>query len=66
MTIYQNKVMKISEEQKMKAWVAFAAGALAGIATLEAGNMEDECDVVAEYADQMLENFENTFANDDE
>ena len=45
----------------------FAAGALAGIANLTGDSeIEDECDVAAEYADRMLANFEGSFECDDD
>ena len=59
--------MKISERNKMQAWVLFAAGALAGIANLHPDvKLEDECDVAARYADEMLQNLEYTFEHDDD
>lgn len=58
--------MKISERDKMQAWVFFAAGALAGIANLGKSNMENDCDVAAEYADEMLKNLEYTFEHDED
>lgn len=59
--------MKISDRDKMQAWVLFAAGALAGIANLSTDvELEDECDVAAKYADEMLQNFEYTFENDED
>lgn len=59
--------MKISDRDKMQAWVLFAAGALAGIANLSTDvELEDECDVAAQYADEMLQNFEYTFENDED
>jgi len=59
--------MKISERDKIQAWVLFAAGALAGIANLSPDvELEDECDVAAQYADEMLQNLEYTFENDED
>lgn len=59
--------MKISKRDKMQAWVLFAAGALAGIANLSPDvKLEDECDIAALYADEMLQNFEDTFEHDDD
>lgn len=59
--------MKISERDKIQAWVLFAAGALAGIANLSPDvELEDECEVAAQYADEMLQNFEYTFENDED
>lgn len=58
--------MKISERDKMQAWVLFAAGALAGIASLKDGSIEFECDVAARYADEMLQNMEYTFEHDED
>lgn len=59
--------MKISERDKMQAWVLFAAGALAGIASLDPKvKLEDECEIVSKYADEMLQNFEYTFENDED
>lgn len=58
--------MKISDRDKMQAWVLFAAGALAGIASLKDGKIESECEVAASYADEMLQNFEDTFEHDDD
>lgn len=59
--------MKISERDKMQAWVLFAAGALAGIANLSPKvELEDECDVAAQYADEMLENLEYTFEHEED
>lgn len=59
--------MKISERDKMQAWVLFAAGALAGIANLSGkSKVEDECEVASMYADEMLENLEYTFEHDDD
>ena len=57
--------MKISERDKMQAWVFFAAGALAGIASLNDGKIESECEIATEYADEMLKNLECTFEGDD-
>lgn len=59
--------MKISDRDKMQAWVLFAAGALAGIANLSGDSKtEDECDVAAQYADEMLQNLEYTFEHDED
>lgn len=59
--------MKISKRDKMQAWVLFAAGALAGIANLSGDSkVENECDVAAQYADEMLQNLEYTFEHDDD
>lgn len=59
--------MKISERDKMQAWVLFAAGALAGIANLSGkSKVEDECEVASMYADEMLQNLEYTFEHDDD
>ena len=59
--------MKISERDKMQAWALFAAGALAGIANLSGkSKVEYECDVVAMYADEMLQNMEYTFEHDED
>ena len=57
--------MKLSEKEKMQAWVQFASGALAGIASLKYGKIETECEVAAQYADEMLENLEHTFEDED-
>lgn len=58
--------MKLSEKEKMQAWVQFASGALAGIASLKDGKIESECEVAARYADEMLANLEYTFEHDDD
>lgn len=58
--------MKIPEKEKMQAWVQFAAGALAGIASLKYGKIETECEIAAQYADEMLSNLERSFEDDDE
>lgn len=59
--------MKISDRDKMQAWVLFAAGALAGIANLSGkSKVENECDVAAQYADEMLQNLEYTFEHDED
>lgn len=59
--------MKISDRDKMQAWVLFAAGALAGIANLSGDSkVENECDVAAQYADEMLQNLEYTFEHDED
>lgn len=57
--------MKISKKEKMQAWVQFASGALAGIASLKYGKIETECEIAAQYADEMLKNLEYTFESDD-
>ena len=56
--------MKISKKEKMQAWVSFASGALAGIASLKDGSFEKECLIAAFYADEMLHNLEDTFEKD--
>ena len=58
--------MKISEKEKMQAWVQFASGALAGITSLNSGSIETECEIAAQYADEMLGNLEHTFEDDDD
>ena len=59
--------MKISDRDKMQAWVLFAAGALAGIANLSSqSKVEDECEVASMYADEMLQNLEYTFEHDED
>lgn len=59
--------MKISERDKMQAWVFFAAGALAGVANLCGDStLKDECEVASMYADEMLQNLENTFEHDED
>lgn len=50
----------------MQAWVFFAAGALAGIASLNDGKIESECEIATEYADEMLKNLEYTFEGDND
>lgn len=59
--------MKISKRDKMQAWVLFAAGALAGIANMSGDSkVENECNVAAQYADEMLQNLEYTFEHDED
>ena len=58
--------MKLSEKEKMQAWIQFASGALAGIASLNDGKIESECEIATEYADEMLKNLEYTFEGDDD
>lgn len=59
--------MKISERDKMQAWVLFATGALAGIANLSGeSQVEDECEVASMYADEMLQNLEYTFEREED
>lgn len=58
--------MKLSEKEKMQAWAQFASGALTGIASLNDGKIDQECEIAAQYADEMLKNLEYTFESDDD
>ena len=59
--------MKLTEAEKKNAWCMFAAGALAGLANLSGDTeIKDECGIASEYADWMLENFVETFGDEDD
>lgn len=55
-------VMDKAKEKEL--WVRFACAALSGVASTADGEFESECEIVAEYADEMVKMYKETFEDE--
>jgi len=54
----------MDKAKEKELWVRFACAALSGVASTADGEFESECEIVAEYADEMVKMYKETFEDE--